>query len=470
MKCFLLSLFASALLGGANAAAHSAVKGTGSTTRGWSCCKNSCSWANKAPVNSPVISCDATDNLGLSPARRDGCESGGGSYACSDLSPWAVSNDLSYGYAGVNLAATNETAWCCSCYQLSFTSGPVNGKKMIVQVVNSGTDLGNDQFDLAIPGGGQGNTQGCSVEWGKPDIWGAPYGGVAHREDCDAFPDALKGGCYWRFDWFRNSDNPTVTWEKVTCPEALSYVSGCRRNDDPLSGNPPTPTSTKSAPIASGTVSPGGQCGGRRYNGPTICTPGNVCTYVSDEAYYCLPDPANTRTTPTITKPTNTPMPTVGLVWDQCGGKGWTGPTRCKDSQCVYYDEYWSQCQPYSGIAPPPPAATPTPPAFPGWPGRPRPSWPPAVSSAKPPVQPTPTRASSRAPTTVTPPKPSGTIAQLYEQCGGLNHPGPFRCAQGLSCVYVDDYYSQCQKPGKKRGAEVLAGEEKGKAKGKAKV
>ena len=97
-------------------AASSAVQGTGSTTRGWSCCKNSCSWSNKAPVSKPVLSCDAQDNFLDNPARRDGCDSGGGSFGCSDLSPWAASADLAYGFAGVNLAASNETAWCCSCY------------------------------------------------------------------------------------------------------------------------------------------------------------------------------------------------------------------------------------------------------------------------------------------------------------------------------------------------------------------
>lgn len=31
---------------------------------------------------------------------------------------------------------------------------------MMVQVVNTGSDLDYDQFDIAIPGGGQGATQG----------------------------------------------------------------------------------------------------------------------------------------------------------------------------------------------------------------------------------------------------------------------------------------------------------------------
>ncbi|KAF2472962.1 uncharacterized protein BDR25DRAFT_219561 [Lindgomyces ingoldianus] len=431
---FLASVFFDMALG-----AGSATKGTGTTTRGWSCCKNSCSWSNKALVNSPVISCDNVDNLLNSPARRDGCESGGGSFACSDLSPWAASNDLSYGFAGVNIAASNESAWCCSCYQLTFTSGAVNGKQMVVQVVNTGSDLGNDQFDLAIPGGGQGNLQGCTKEFGgTTDLWGASYGGVAHREDCNALPDPLKAGCYWRFDWFRNTDNPTVSWEKVTCPEALSYVSGCRRNDDPVPGKV-TPTPTKSAPIESGTVAQGSQCGGATYKGPTVCVSGTVCTYVDENHYYCLPDPASTRSTPTVTS--STPIPTIAQVWDQCGGNGWPGPYRCKDSQCVKFDDFYSQCQPYSSgggqpvVTSKPQSSAPA--TYP-WGGqwtRPHRTWPGQV-----PNQPT-----SGKPTSANPPAATG-YAQLYDQCGGLTYTGTKNCAPGLKCVYSDQWYSQCQK------------------------
>jgi len=115
MRSLLISTLACALFATAYGAS-SAVEGTGATTRGWSCCKNSCSWSDKARVDKPVLSCDAQDNFLDNPARRDGCESGGGAYACSDLSPWAASADLAYGFAGVNLAASNESAWCCSCY------------------------------------------------------------------------------------------------------------------------------------------------------------------------------------------------------------------------------------------------------------------------------------------------------------------------------------------------------------------
>ncbi len=65
---------------------------------------------------------------------------------CSDQSPWSVSADLAYGFAAVNADAPA----CCSCYQLTFNSGPVSGKKMIVQATNTGTDVSDTQFDLAV--------------------------------------------------------------------------------------------------------------------------------------------------------------------------------------------------------------------------------------------------------------------------------------------------------------------------------
>jgi hypothetical protein len=69
---------------------------------------------------------------------------------CSNESPWAVSNTLSYGYAAVNIAGGTEASWCCACYELTFTSGPVAGKKMVVQATNTGGDLGANQFDLVV--------------------------------------------------------------------------------------------------------------------------------------------------------------------------------------------------------------------------------------------------------------------------------------------------------------------------------
>ena len=65
---------------------------------------------------------------------------------CSDQSPWGVNDDLAYGFAAVS--ASNPS--CCSCYQLTFTSTVLAGKKMIVQATNTGTDVDSTQFDLAV--------------------------------------------------------------------------------------------------------------------------------------------------------------------------------------------------------------------------------------------------------------------------------------------------------------------------------
>jgi hypothetical protein len=69
---------------------------------------------------------------------------------CSNQSPWAISDSLAYGYAAVNLKGSSEASWCCACYELTFTSGPVNGKKMVIQATNTGGDLGQNQFDLSV--------------------------------------------------------------------------------------------------------------------------------------------------------------------------------------------------------------------------------------------------------------------------------------------------------------------------------
>lgn len=53
---------------------------------------------------------------------------------CNDNQPWAVNDDLAYGFAATALSGKSEADTCCSCYELTFTSGEVKGKKMVVQV------------------------------------------------------------------------------------------------------------------------------------------------------------------------------------------------------------------------------------------------------------------------------------------------------------------------------------------------
>lgn len=126
--------------------------GTGTTTRYWDCCKPSCAWPGKASLlsgSNPVTTCDISNNPLTDYNTASGCN-GGGAYQCSNESPWAVNDNLAYGYAAVNIAGGTESSWCCACYELTFTSGAVAGKKMIVQATNTGGDLAGNQFDISV--------------------------------------------------------------------------------------------------------------------------------------------------------------------------------------------------------------------------------------------------------------------------------------------------------------------------------
>lgn len=112
--------------------------------------------------------------------------------------------------------------------RLTFTSGAVAGKTMIVQATNTGGDLGENHFDLAIPGGGVGMFDACSQQWGGINL-GNRYGGFTDRWQCSTLPWQWQQACYWRFDWFRNADNPNVEFEEVACPQAMIDRTGCGR-------------------------------------------------------------------------------------------------------------------------------------------------------------------------------------------------------------------------------------------------
>ncbi len=105
---------------------------------------------------------------------RNACESGGTAFMCWSGVPWQVGPNLSYGFA----AASGGNYRCGRCYQLQFTGGGqqgqnnsvLNGKMMIVQVINNGGVQAN-QFDLLIPGGGVGEFDACTNQWGSIATW-----------------------------------------------------------------------------------------------------------------------------------------------------------------------------------------------------------------------------------------------------------------------------------------------------------
>jgi len=183
---------------------------------------------------------------------------------------------------------------------LKFTSGPVAGKTMVIQSTSTGGDLGSNHFDLAIPGGGVGLFDGCKPQFGG--LPGATYGGISSQNQCSSFPSALKPACDWRFDWFKNADNPTFTFQQVRCPAELVAKSGCKRSDDgnfpvftpPAGGNPTTPTTTNQGSTPTNS-NPGGctpqqydQCGGGSWSGCTSCVSGTTCKAINEFYSQCV--------------------------------------------------------------------------------------------------------------------------------------------------------------------------------------
>ncbi|RSL63967.1 putative endoglucanase type K [Fusarium sp. AF-6] len=350
-----------------------AASGNGHSTRYWDCCKPSCSWADKAAVSAPALTCDKNDNPISDANAKSGCD-GGSAFACTNYSPWAVNDNLAYGFAATKLSGGSEATWCCACYSLTFTTGPVKGKTMVVQSTNTGGDLGENHFDLQMPGGGVGIFDGCSSQFGGSGLGGAQYGGISARSDCDSFPELLKDGCYWRFDWFENADNPDFTFEQVQCPKALTDISGCTRDDD--SSFPAFSGDTSSSGSSSGSSGSSSKASTSKAAVQTQKTqapateqkstqvqqqPSNVQTQVQSSASQPqqtqapVQEPATSKTTKATAKASATKSAAASAqsavaAWYQCGGSKSAYPDGnlpcASGSTCVQHNEYYSQCVP----------------------------------------------------------------------------------------------------------------------------
>ena len=146
MTSYLTALAVITLLA-SSATVSSAASGTGTTTRYWDCCKPSCAWNDLSTlgIKSSVKSCNAQGQSLTTNTDQSGCN-GGTAYMCSDQSPWAIDSTVAFGFAAVNAASPS----CCQCYKLKFTSGSIQGKTMIVQATNTGSDVSSTQFDIAV--------------------------------------------------------------------------------------------------------------------------------------------------------------------------------------------------------------------------------------------------------------------------------------------------------------------------------
>ncbi|MDR0307001.1 MAG: hypothetical protein LBI42_09230 [Chitinispirillales bacterium] len=208
---------------------------SGRTTRYWDSCKPSCAWSNAGTCKDCDVRGNNLSGRDIVNACGGGGNPGGPAYTCMYQVPWAVNDNLAYGFA-----ASHTNGDCGKCFELTFTNTAISGKKMVVMVSNIGGDVGQTQFDLMIPGGGVGIYNSLTQQLqqngvSNPNL-GAQYGGFRQtcganesciRQMCDnnfgtaALAD-MKAGCYWFIDWFKMADNPNITYTSVNCPAELS--------------------------------------------------------------------------------------------------------------------------------------------------------------------------------------------------------------------------------------------------------
>ena len=185
------------------------------------------------------------------------------------------------------------------------------------------------------------------------------------------------------------------------CQYNNAFYSQCKP------GSAPTPTTiTTSAPSVAPVVAPTmmpvavvipptmtpvvassalwGQCGGKNWNGATMCVSGSSCEVKNVWYSQCKP----------------VEVPNYADLWGKCGGRNWNGATMCvSGSSCEVKNVWYSQCKPVEVPA-------------------------------------------TAAPTMA----PVATVA-LWGKCGGQNWKGDTTCTTGAVCLVKNKWYSQC-KPG----------------------
>ncbi|XP_060524167.1 endoglucanase-like [Cylas formicarius] len=205
------------------------LSGSGTSTRYWDCCKPSCAWLiPETNEIAPVQACEIDGVTPIDDNSQSGCEVNGVSYACTNQQPWIVNDTLAYGFTAASFSGGVDNSRCCTCVLLSF-QGDLKGKQMLAQITNTGGDLYENHFDIAVPGGGVGIFNlGCMSQWNTTENgWGERYGGISSLSDCSQLPSVLQPGCRFRFDFMNGVDNPPVTFEEVECPSELSAITKC---------------------------------------------------------------------------------------------------------------------------------------------------------------------------------------------------------------------------------------------------
>lgn len=141
-----------------------------------------------------------------------------------------------------------------ACYRLKVDT---MDRELIVQSINTGSDVAGNQFDLQVGDGGAGLFNNCAgSSWsmfpGSTSSWGHQYGGVDHRSECANLPpypqnsgpmksagDNLVTLCQYSFDKktrYEGGQNPTLLdVHRVKCPSQLVALTQIQRSDEPSS-------------------------------------------------------------------------------------------------------------------------------------------------------------------------------------------------------------------------------------------
>ena len=227
--------------------------GNGFASRYWDCCKPSCSWTNNAGSGNEARQCDKNMNILNDLNAKSICENGV-STTCLSQIPFTIKGCDDIGFAFAATPAYYEDI-CGKCFLLQFTGEgqyetrtchtSLKNKKLIVMASNIGGDVNNGQFDIMIPGGGEGIFQGCREILGN-DL-GDQYGGLLEvcqrevgyndddntmsvkRKDClikkcnSSFSKKAeaKEGCLFLANFLEAAGNPKHTFQEIECPQVL---------------------------------------------------------------------------------------------------------------------------------------------------------------------------------------------------------------------------------------------------------
>jgi len=231
------------------------------------CMQNGCG-ACKNPGGRTGVLCGG-QNVGYycSPEGTDDSEDGNNvAFACMDWTfgstsmrgaetnfKTATGEDVFFG-VGTYGTSSDKLRGLGACYRMKIDGVE---KDILVQSINTGSDVQGNQFDLQMGDGGAGAFNNCA---GKPwsmfpgpysaDTWGKIYGGASTRSQCSDLPqypqdsaamkkagDDLQTLCQYSFDQKvrgATGQNPTITdLARVQCPSQLTEFTQLRRSDDP---------------------------------------------------------------------------------------------------------------------------------------------------------------------------------------------------------------------------------------------